>query len=584
MIRDFCIQQFPFIAEDFDALTTYELLAKVICYLKELQAYTKELAEKFNQLVEYVDNFIDNLDIEGILNDIIEAMYEDGRLADLVTNKLNKLIYVNNWGAKGDGETDDTEAIQYCIDNAGDGTYIFYGNYIVSNTIQLKGNTYLFGGARFTWAGDSNKAMFEIKSGTGETKPIIRGGRINGDNVLDYGVDVNPYHVLIDGLYTVNIRKAHIRIGTTGTTASSQTMITNCTLQNVIDASSIKNVGGSDISSAIGIEINHNDNMIVNTNILNMHEAVRILYSGNIFTNCHFTAAFTNKGETLKPCKAVNITTERYNTWYFNTFNNCYFDNWETMFNVENSNNNTSRQRIEVIGGVYFNSGNQFTSTGMVDAYMLKGDCPMTVKGLAQTGTPRCCLRDPFAYIGRTRLYNELTTFEFDGYARDYVHEDLVDMIGDASLLADGKTSFVDYGTLPANRVQELGIACAYNFSTYQQLNGMTFEVNDRTHINGIYKLIVSADGTMTVSPIWEYSTFSYTLCVYGLGITYIDGLPCIYFKIGICNDSNTDIETFYLSVKITPVEANKQHVYLNNKAYSKVITIPEDVVKFRIN
>ncbi len=50
--RDFCVQQFPFIAEDFDALTTYELLSKVICYVKDMAEKIEELEERVTALEE----------------------------------------------------------------------------------------------------------------------------------------------------------------------------------------------------------------------------------------------------------------------------------------------------------------------------------------------------------------------------------------------------------------------------------------------------------------------------------------------------------------------------------------------------
>lgn len=50
--RDFCVQQFPFIAEDFDALTTYELVSKVICYVNDMAEKIKELEDRVTALEE----------------------------------------------------------------------------------------------------------------------------------------------------------------------------------------------------------------------------------------------------------------------------------------------------------------------------------------------------------------------------------------------------------------------------------------------------------------------------------------------------------------------------------------------------
>lgn len=58
---DFCVQQFPFIAEDFDALTMYELVGKVIKYMKDMdKKFTNDITE-INEKISTIEN-----DIEAI--------------------------------------------------------------------------------------------------------------------------------------------------------------------------------------------------------------------------------------------------------------------------------------------------------------------------------------------------------------------------------------------------------------------------------------------------------------------------------------------------------------------------------------
>ena len=93
------IEQFPFIAEDFDAVTDYQLLCKVVQYLNmciknlnEQNTAVNELIDLFNELSEYVDNYLDNLDIQEAVNDKLEEMAQSGVLAEL----LNTLSIYNS--------------------------------------------------------------------------------------------------------------------------------------------------------------------------------------------------------------------------------------------------------------------------------------------------------------------------------------------------------------------------------------------------------------------------------------------------------------------------------------------------------
>lgn len=89
------LQNFPFIEEDFDALTDYELLCKVVEYLNkvidsqnDVVAKTDGLIESFAQLKAYVDNYFDNLDVQEEINNKLEEMAEGGQLAGIIAQFL----------------------------------------------------------------------------------------------------------------------------------------------------------------------------------------------------------------------------------------------------------------------------------------------------------------------------------------------------------------------------------------------------------------------------------------------------------------------------------------------------------------
>lgn len=104
------IQNFPFIEEDFDALTNYGLLSKIVEYLnaviKSQNEVTEEveyLANAYNQLKNYVDHYFDNLDVQEEVDKKLDEMAESGELTDIIAQYLGLagvLSYNNLAGLK----------------------------------------------------------------------------------------------------------------------------------------------------------------------------------------------------------------------------------------------------------------------------------------------------------------------------------------------------------------------------------------------------------------------------------------------------------------------------------------------------
>lgn len=91
----FVLQNFPFIEADFDAITNYQLLCKVVEYLNKvidennrIGEQTENLTNGFNELQEYVDNYFENLDIQEEVNNKLDEMAESGELAELISQYL----------------------------------------------------------------------------------------------------------------------------------------------------------------------------------------------------------------------------------------------------------------------------------------------------------------------------------------------------------------------------------------------------------------------------------------------------------------------------------------------------------------
>lgn len=85
------LTNFPFIEADFDAVTNYQLLCKVVEKLNEIIANTDKqnsnielLETNFTTLYNYVKNYFDNLDVQEEINDKLDKMAKDGSLSALI--------------------------------------------------------------------------------------------------------------------------------------------------------------------------------------------------------------------------------------------------------------------------------------------------------------------------------------------------------------------------------------------------------------------------------------------------------------------------------------------------------------------
>ena len=82
------LQTFPFIDADFDAITNYELLCKVVEYLNITVDNVNLLESDFKVLYDYVHNYFDNLDVQKEINNKLDAMAESGELTDIIAQYL----------------------------------------------------------------------------------------------------------------------------------------------------------------------------------------------------------------------------------------------------------------------------------------------------------------------------------------------------------------------------------------------------------------------------------------------------------------------------------------------------------------
>lgn len=96
----FIIENFPYIEEDFDALTNWQLFCKLGKEMNKIiekcnltGAQVENLTNAFNSLKAYVDNYFENLDVQDEIDNKLDEMVESGEfdniLAEYIGGEMN---------------------------------------------------------------------------------------------------------------------------------------------------------------------------------------------------------------------------------------------------------------------------------------------------------------------------------------------------------------------------------------------------------------------------------------------------------------------------------------------------------------
>lgn len=139
--RFWCQKVLPLVYDD--SLSYYELLCKVVDYLNKtmedvgvLVGDVTKLHEAYKKLQKYVNDYFSALDVQEEINKKLDELVKSGKL-DTLLNTFIPYGTPEMYGAKGDGVTDDTSAINKCILNHN--KIILKGTYLISgdNTLSL---------------------------------------------------------------------------------------------------------------------------------------------------------------------------------------------------------------------------------------------------------------------------------------------------------------------------------------------------------------------------------------------------------------------------------------------------------------
>ena len=110
--RYWCQKVLPLVYDD--SLSYYEMLCKAVDYLNKTMVNVNILITDFEELQSYVNHYFDNLDVQEEINNKLDELVESGKL-DVMFNKYIPYVTPEQFGAKGDGVSNDTSAFQSAV-------------------------------------------------------------------------------------------------------------------------------------------------------------------------------------------------------------------------------------------------------------------------------------------------------------------------------------------------------------------------------------------------------------------------------------------------------------------------------------
>lgn len=338
------LQSFPFIEADFDAVTNYQLLCKVVEYLNKIidnnnkqNDNINQLEQNFITLYDYVNNYFTNLDVQEEINKKIDELITTGEFNSF----LSGIYTPEMFGAKGDGVTDDTEAIQKAL--AFNNVNISK-KYLITENLVLHSNLKIFGGGTITKKVEFNDSYLNhcIFSCTDSNNIDI-----NNINLMSNSLAISVHgcsNVNITNLI-INSEKYSILISDTEKNESNGITISNIKLENdvtIISSDGIHVDGGCsniyiyNVSGTTGddfIALNAIEgirktikNVIIDNIKCSGYAGVRIYGQLNcVIENVSINNSYINSNNGIRLTNIVGFTEINLNAPTFNNivFNNC---------------------------------------------------------------------------------------------------------------------------------------------------------------------------------------------------------------------------------------------------------------------
>lgn len=188
----FVIQNFPFIEEDFDALTYYELICKIVEYMNNLSDKLNATSKQLQELTDYINN----LNIDEYIDEKIEEMIEDGTLEQLISEALEELLTHKLDYYKVDNTITQTELQTLLSSNKGkviefeNGTYDFTTTFRINNNTKLLFNESIINTTQTHIFFNFKETDTEVLKYNGQGNIEIIGGTFNAGMSFIHGHDI----------------------------------------------------------------------------------------------------------------------------------------------------------------------------------------------------------------------------------------------------------------------------------------------------------------------------------------------------------------------------------------------------------
>ena len=409
MFRNWILQNFPFLEDDFDALTDYELFSKMCGYVLEYSKDNEEMKKK----IEEFQTYFDNLDVQEEINNKLDEMAESGELVEIITeyinlknllvfNTVNDMINATNlisgsnvmtlgFYSLNDGGNALYKIREVTNDDTIDGMFIIYINenlvaeliydkelnvkqigchgdnetddstniQLAINKLSVTGGTLVFPKSSYLLSSPlvvpDNNELIVIEGNNSSFNVILNA---NSTFLTCKSTD-NYIRIMINNLTIINNSSSNLEVnGIEFQKVTERTVLNNVRINKFYNNVSFKNCWNLNINKLVSINAS-NDGLHCEdvTNaftfnscifINNEHFNILIAGRGHVFNSCDISIYKTNSQNKILGCHGVS-------------FNGCYY---------EESNNPISPILIQASRGVSFN-GCYFEATSNASNYKL---------------------------------------------------------------------------------------------------------------------------------------------------------------------------------------------------------------------